>query len=189
MVMKDGMLPDRQSLRMKWFDYSSAGVYFVTICTSKGKLVFGNIEDGRMYLNDAGRIAQEQWLVLPERFFGIALDQFVIMPNHIHGIVVIYTNTVVEHMPERFQPYMQALAEERNHVLKEPYSPPTLGKIMRTYKAATSRLVRTAGVPDFAWQANYDDRIIRDPTYLENVRRYILENPQRWKKEVYEIEP
>lgn len=173
-------LPDRQTTRLKWFDYSQAGSYFVTISTYKGHHAFGGIEDGRMSLNDAGRIAQAEWLKLPERFLGIQLDEYVIMPNHLHGIIIIPKGTTIANIPQRFQEHMRKMAEERIPQLKKPYQAPTLGKIIGTYKGATARLIHLSGAIDFAWQERYFDSIIRDDRASQAIRRYIVNNPQTW---------
>ena len=82
-------LHHRRSIRLPEYDYSQAGAYFITICTHQREYIFGNIVDGEMKLNELGQIAFEQWQQIPERFGSIELDAFVIMPNHIHGIIVI----------------------------------------------------------------------------------------------------
>ena len=79
----------RRSLRLKDYDYSRAGAYFVTICTHGRECLFGEIMDGEMRLNDAGQAAQADWVRLPERFQSIELDEFVIMPNHLHGVILV----------------------------------------------------------------------------------------------------
>lgn len=176
----DKILPDRQTTRLKWFDYSQAGLYFVTICTSKGHHAFGGVEDGKMSLNAAGRIAQAEWLKLSERFLGVQLDEYVIMPNHLHGIIIIPKGTTMDNTPQRFREHMHKMAEERIPQLKVPYQAPTLGKIVGTYKGATARLIRLSGAIDFAWQERYFDSIIRDGKALQAMRRYMENNPQSW---------
>jgi len=177
----DKKLPDRQTARLKWFDYSQAGSYFVTIGTYKGHHTFGGVEDGKMSLNAAGWIAQAEWLKLSERFLGVQLDEYVIMPNHLHGIIIIPEGTTIANAPERFRAHMHRMAEERIPQLKKPYQAPTLGKIIGTYKGATARLIRLSGAIDFAWQERYFDSIIRDDRALQAMRRYMVNNPQSWR--------
>ena len=105
----DKILPDRQTKRLKWFDYSQAGSYFVTIGTYKGQHAFGEVENGKMSINAAGQIAQAQWLKLSERFLGVQLDDYVIMPNHLHGIIIILNRTTIANTPERFRHHMQKM--------------------------------------------------------------------------------
>ncbi len=175
--------PDRQTARLKWFDYSTAGFYVATICTYNLQHAFGEIDQGTMHLNESGRIAQSQWIKVPERFPGIALDHYIIMPNHIHGIVVIYRKTNIANVPERFRMHMQALAAERHPAFKDTYQPPTLGAIIRAYKAATARLIRVSGVIDFAWHGRYHEKVLRDDVALDTMRNYIQNNPANWQKD------
>jgi len=173
-------LPDRQTTRLKGFDYSQAGSYFVTIGTSKGHHAFGGVKDGRMSLNAAGRIAWVEWLKLSERFLGVQLDEYVMMPNHLHGIIIIAKGTTMANAPQRFREHMHKMAEERVPQLKKPYQAPILGKIIGTYKGATARLIHLSGAIDFAWQERYFDSIIRDDRALQAMRRYMVNNPQSW---------
>ena len=84
----------RRSIRLKEYDYSQAGAYFVTICTHDRQCRFGNVLDGEMVLNELGAIAREQWICLPERFHNVVFDEFVVMPNHMHGIILINESNV-----------------------------------------------------------------------------------------------
>lgn len=88
----DSLQPYRRSLRWRGYDYSQVGVYFVTICTEKRLCLFGEIQDTEMALNQAGEMLARQWLALPQRFPHISLDEWVVMPNHFHGIIVINEN-------------------------------------------------------------------------------------------------
>lgn len=175
--------PDRQSHRLKWFDYSSARTYFVTICTYEHDHFFGRIRNEKMYLNEVGRTSRSVWLSIPDRFLGVQLADFVFMPNHFHGLVIIYRRTNVQNMPKRFRAQKQALMEEQIPQLKEPYKRPHLGEIVRTFKAASTRLIRKAGTHNFAWQENYWEEVIRSCTRKEVLRNYILRNPERWEKD------
>ena len=141
--------PDRQSPHLQWYDYSGAGRYAVTICTHDHEFLFGDIRAERMYFSEVGRIVRTFWYSLPDRFPGVCLDAFVLMPNHVHGIVVIPSRGLnVENMPERFQPSMRALMQERHPELRDS-KPPTLGAIIRAYKAAaTYRISVTRDRPD-----------------------------------------
>ena len=152
--------PNRRSIRLPGYDYAQAGWYYVTICTQHKQCFFGEIADGLMQLNAAGSEAQDQWQDLPNRFLGVTLDEFVVMPNHIHGIIVIAPKIAgaIDAIPS-----------------------PTLGEIARTFKAVSTRFIRLRHAEQFAWQRNYFERIIRDENELLNVSRYIIENPQRWQ--------
>jgi REP element-mobilizing transposase RayT len=149
----------RPSLRLPTYDYAQPGGYFVTICTQDRKCLFGQIIDGDLNPNPAGRMVQELWEALPQRFSHINLDAFVVMPNHLHGIIVI---------------------EE-----KRPGQ--GLGQIVGAFKSlATNRYivgVRQAGWPRFAgrlWQDNYFEHVIRNDVSLQRIREYIANNPLQW---------
>ncbi len=181
--MEDQSQPNRRSVRLQWLDYRSAGFYFVTICTHDRRYAFGEVVNGTMRLNAVGAIAQAQWVILSQRFAGVLVDRSVVMPNHVHGIIVIYKATNITQVPTRFQPSRQKMIEEHNPALSVPYQPPSLGQIVRTYKAATCRLIRKAGAQDFSWQGNYFDIAIRSDEQLAQIRQYVLDNPTTWERD------
>ena len=125
--------PDRKTVRMKHYDYSLPGFYLVTVCVENRQCVFGEISDGVVHLNDAGLIAQTMWERLTHHFSTVRLDSFVIMPNHMHGILeLVTTDTIPEEIgnnpriPLRFQAHMRQEAIKKAN--------PPLGQIVRTFK-------------------------------------------------------
>jgi REP element-mobilizing transposase RayT len=163
-------LPNRQSIRLKTYDYSKPGYYFVTICTQTLKNRFGNIVDGNMQLNQLGKIITEQWNNLPNRFPNIKLDQFVVMPNHIHGIIAIVVGAPAK-----------GRAPARG-------APTTVGDIVGTYKSLCVhhclKWAKSNNPPFFIgklWQRNYWEHIVRNENELNCIRDYILHNPQKWE--------
>jgi putative transposase len=130
----------RRSIRLKSFDYKQAAAYFVTICTRNRDCLFGAISNNEQQLNDAGRLAQELWFGLPARFPGVAIDAFVVMPNHIHGVIVVGA---------------QFIAPSPRHHDGAINRAPILGEIVRAYKAASARMIRQKVNIEFAWQRNY----------------------------------
>lgn len=174
----------RQSIRAKGFDYSEAGGYFVTICTHKRKSLFGEIIEDKMVLNNCGEIIEIIWKELPLHFPNLQLDGYVIMPNHIHRIIMIeksstYSLGVMNHAPtEESTP---------SHVGAQFIAPkgainraPTLGEIIRTFKAYSSRRIRQEISSSFGWQRNYYDHVIRNDEDLTRIRQYIIDNPLSW---------
>ncbi|MCX8102864.1 MAG: transposase [Candidatus Bipolaricaulota bacterium] len=157
----------RRSIRLKGYDYAQAGAYFVTVCTRDRVYWFGEVIDNQMHLNQAGQIVLTMWEELPERFPEIAIDAHVIMPNHVHGIVWIKPVGA-----QFIAPYTYRGAMNR--------APTTLGEIVRAFKAVTTRIIRQTIFPEFAWQRNYYEHIIRSEESLNRIRQYILDNPQRW---------
>jgi len=146
----------RQSTRLRQYDYSQAGGYFITMCVQDRQTMFGSVVGGEMCLDTNGLLAQSAWTQLTERFPGILLDAFVLMPNHLHGLIFL---------PEQHTP------DNKN---------PKLGDIARAFKAVTTHTVRRNGQPDFAWQRNYYEHIVRDEHDLIRIQQYIANNPALW---------
>jgi putative transposase len=163
-------LHHRRSIRLYGYDYSSPSLYFVTVCVQKEELLFGNIVDGEMVLGQTGQVVRQVWESLPQRFSSVALDAFVVMPNHIHGIIEIVG---------------APLAPPGSHREADPESQPTLGAIVRTFKSTSAisvnRLLNRSGRP--LWQRNYYEHIVRDHDELAKIREYIAENPLWWAQD------
>lgn len=151
----------RHSIRLRDYDYSQPGAYFVTVCVKDRKCLFGEVMDGAMRLNDTGRAVQAEWVRLPERFLSVSLDEFVIMPNHLHGIIHVGAPFMAPAEPGAI-----------NRAL-------TLGEMVRTFKAASTRTIRRSGT-SFQWQRNYYEHVIRNENELARVREYIVNNPAQW---------
>jgi putative transposase len=158
----------RRSIRLTGYDYKQSGAYFVTIVTRNRSCVFGDISDGEMVLSDSGRIAQVSWIGLSSRFSAVLLDSFVVMPNHIHGIIIVRAQFIAPaSVPHNRTDTAQEGAMNRAS---------TLGEIVRAYKAASTRLIRQTANADFARQRNYYEHIVRTDECLNRIRQYILEN-------------
>uniref|UniRef100_UPI004056B6E0 transposase n=1 Tax=Candidatus Electronema sp. TaxID=2698783 RepID=UPI004056B6E0 len=168
----------RRSIRLRNYDYSQAGAYFVTICTQNRECLFGEIADGAMMLNEAGRIVADEWMKITQIRDEIALDEWAVMPNHFHGVVVL-TETVgavraIHELPLR--PLRMTQMQRRNMMLP---------KLIGRFKMLSSkRINELRGTPRTSlWQRNYWERVIRDETELRNVREYICGNPDRWEQD------
>ena len=161
----------RRSIRLREYDYSSAGAYFVTLCVQGRECLFGSVVDGGMQLNEAGRTVEGAWRVLAERFPNVMVDECIVMPNHVHGIIVI-TDSVGAPLAAPETVVHQGAAS----------SSPTLGSLIRTLKSlsaiAVNRLLDRQGCP--LWQRNYYERVIRDEEELAGIREYIRCNPMKW---------
>jgi putative transposase len=175
--------PNRKVVRLEHYDYSKPGYYFVTICVQKHHIEFGQIVDDCMQLNETGRIIQFLWERLPSRFSTVQLDAFVIMPNHLHGIIELTDPPLVEipvvnpRVPARFQAGVQ-----QKQVARKNFRP-TLGKVVRDFKAAASYEIHRAGNVGFSWLRNYYESVVRDEQALEEIRNYIINNPATWAKD------
>ena len=185
----------RKSIRLRGYDYASPGAYFVTIVTQDRACLFGEISRGRMHLNAAGMAAQTVWAAIPVHFPRVRLDAFVVMPNHVHGIILIAgtdaaTDDADESVPDDADELVRAThASPRRSPPQSPphhpHGPPrrSIGAIIGSYKSAVSRHINQLRRPrsGLVWQRNYYERIIRDYPSLQRVRKYIYANPRNWK--------
>lgn len=154
-------LPQRKSIRLKGFDYSETGFYFITVCTNDFKHYFGEVKDRRMFLNEVGCMIHHEWRRLHDRYQNIALEEFIVMPNHIHGIIGI----------------------------KKDDTSITLGTIVQAFKSRTTlayiQKVKSkswAPFPGKLWHANYYESIISNEKQYNNIAGYIFNNPIQWLK-------
>ena len=180
----------RKSTRLKGHNYSFPGAYFVTICTQDRECIFGDVIDKRMVLNNNGNIARHLWFKLSKTFANIKSPTFVVMPNHIHGIIIIQRQ-IKNHIPQNTKnqkkdflnekPSMNSIEQPEWSLMKNPSL--TLGKIVRFYKAQVTRRIRQNSDTYFRWQKNYYEEIIRNNRELEQKRIYILENPSNWEED------
>lgn len=179
----------RKSLRLKNFNYSNAGAYFVTICSQDMRCVFGDVIDGEMVLNLAGEMVFESWETLVSVREHLSKDEYIIMPNHFHGIIWIFENNV------GVDPCINPIQTSNNGAGQIRRSAPTnaaLFEIVQRFKSLTTnkyiKAVKNSTFPPFnkrIWQRNYYERIIRNETELNNTRQYILNNPKNWKDDEY----
>lgn len=157
-----------ESTRLKGWDYSNDGYYFVTICTKDRECFFGDVIDGQMHLSHIGEIMLEEWKKTEEIREDVTIDEWVIMPNHIHGIIVIENKTM--HLnASNVETHCNASLHRNN-----------LSFIIRGFKSASTKKIHLADCPHFAWQPRYYDHIIRDENSLDKIREYILNNPLKW---------
>jgi putative transposase len=173
--------PRRRFLRLKGYDYSQASAYFVTICVQDRICLFGEVAEGAMRLNDAGEMVVSLWKSLPAWFPGVELDAFVVMPNHVHGIVVLADDETAT----RAAPTNDV--SDVGAPLVGARSAPNLGTIVGAFKSTATvsyvHGVKEKGWPAFRrrlWQRNYYEHVIRDEAALDRLRRYVDENPLRW---------
>jgi REP element-mobilizing transposase RayT len=153
--MSNDRYPQRKSPRLQGYDYTQSGVYFVTICTHAMARWFGHCTGGAMVLNQIGQIAADCWAAIPDHFEGVELDIAVVMPNHVHGIIVLAGGGAA------------------------------LGTVVGAYKAAVTRQIRRecSAPPAPIWHTRYHDHIVRNQRELERIQEYILRNPARWRDE------
>ncbi|MGH2568954.1 MAG: transposase [Bacteroidota bacterium] len=164
-------LHHRRSIRLKGYDYSSEGGYFVTICTHNRECLFGEVVEEKMRLNEIGQIVKEEWARTSEIRQEVGLDAFVVMPNHLHGVIIINTDPSKE---------MHNVGTHGPASLRR--QPRSLGSIVAGFKsAATKRINAHRNSPRMpVWQNRFYEHIIRDEDDRNRIRHYILENPRRW---------
>jgi REP element-mobilizing transposase RayT len=167
------MIRNRKLNRLTGFDYSNEGYYFVTICVKDKTEWFGEIKDGRMMLNKYGKIIKNRWVWLPKQYFYIQFDEFVVMPNHFHGILSIGNgHDNVGNARERSLRKMKSLSE-----------------LIGAFKTTSSKLIHRTGLLEFQWQKSFYDHIIRNEQDLTRVREYIVNNPLKWEEDEENIKP
>ena len=171
----------RNSIRLRNYDYTSGGVYFVTICTHEREHLFGEIQDGQMVLNEFGHIADRCWKAIPEHLPHAELDLHVVMPNHIHGI--LFLNVGARHASPSPSPMLTATATRPDVVqgIRKAVAG-SLGSVLGSFKSAATREINLKrSTPAFpVWQRNYFERVIRDDQELILTREYVNTNPQKW---------
>ncbi|MDJ1172571.1 transposase [Roseofilum capinflatum] len=171
------MKRDRRSIRLKGYDYSRSGHYFVTVCTYQRQCFFGEIIEGEVQLNNLGQIVAEEWQKSADIRQEIQLDLWVIMPNHMHGIAIIDS--------ENPHPIIQSENQTTQTGIIKPMKPRSLSSLMAGFKSATTKKInqfRSApGTP--VWQRNYYEHRIRNEESLQKIRQYICTNPQQWKSD------
>ena len=166
-----------ESTRLPDYDYSTNGYYFVTICTHQKICYFGDVVNTKMQLSQVGKIAQKHWQDIPKHFDGVEIDEYVVMPNHVHGIIVI-------DKPCRDVPWNVSTNNDVNRTMSK-LSPKSgsLSVIIRSYKSSVTRWCRQNGDEEFRWQSRFYEHVIRNQRSLNNIRRYIINNPAKWSED------
>ncbi len=171
----------RRSIRLKNYDYSQPGAYFVTICSQNRQCLFGENKNAAIILNDAGRMITNIWHQIPDYYPGNGIGEFVVMPNHIHGIIFVGVGLCA--YPEMGQPQRVAPTRQKQEIAARL----SLPDIVHRFKTITTKQytdgVKQMGWQPFygkLWQRNYYERIIRNEDELNEIRQYILSNPIKW---------
>jgi REP element-mobilizing transposase RayT len=195
----------RRSIRLQGYDYSQTGAYFVTIVAWQRECLFGEIVNGEMKLNRMGQIAQKWWHEIPRHFPNVILGAFVIMPNHVHGIIIILAdgrgavpapcnepNSNATTYPQKEEIIVagnktaeQDLSLQRGGETP-PLQRPALGQVVAYFKYQSTKEMNTldgSGVVTKFWQRNYYEHIIRNEREMDNIWRYIEANPSAWEKD------
>lgn len=165
----------RKSIRLRGYDYSQVGMYFITICTHDRFPLFGEIIDGKMMQNEMGMIAEKCWCAIPDHFPWVMLDAFIVMPNHVHGTITVGANDVGA---KDFLP----LQSKPKHGTSR-----TIGSIVRGFKIGVTKWFRSNTDVHVVWQRNYYEHIVRNEEAYLKIAEYIQTNPQRWEEDIYHV--
>ncbi len=157
----------RKPNRLNHFDYTTPGYYFVTICAQDRVCCFGEVIDGEMVLNKFGKIVEKYWVEIPEHYPNVKLDVYQIMPNHLHGIIIITPVGAAIGRP----------TEKAGNA--RPYI--SLNTIIGSFKNITVKIIHKSGSANFSWQKSFYDHVIRRDESLEKIRTYITNNPKQWE--------
>jgi putative transposase len=164
-----------ESTRFKVHDYSSPGAYFVTICTKHHECLLGEVVDGKMVLSEIGIIVRDCWIDLTKHYENLRLDQFGIMPNHVHGIMIIIEDN-----------YCDSDVETGLRPVSTKHG---ISEFIRAFKSFSSRKINQIinSSSQSIWQPRFHDHIIRNETDLNRIRSYITDNPTNWENDEYNI--
>jgi REP element-mobilizing transposase RayT len=176
----------RRSIRREGYDYSLPGAYFVTLISYGRMCLFGEIKDGELRQSDIGKLVYDCWLGITDHFDNTKLDEYVIMPNHLHGIIIIL-DPYGKGEASLDKPTIGSamISGDASPLQPKGTQPGSIGAIIQNFKSVTTRKVnRLHFEPGYKiWQKNYYERIIRNEGELNATRRYILDNPLNWEQD------
>jgi REP element-mobilizing transposase RayT len=167
-----------ESARLRGWDYAAGGWYFVTICTQRGRCFFGDVVDEQMHLSPIGEIVAEEWQKTERIRSDVELDQWVIMPNHLHGIIGIKDKSL-----RSMQGTGQQETPHRGVSTGARLRAKSLGAIINQFKSVCTKRIRAAGFQNFAWQSRFYDHVIRNEKSMNDIREYIANNPKNWQRD------
>ncbi len=193
------------SSRLQNWDYASNAAYFITICTKEGEYFFGDCKAGKMALSEIGEVANQCWYEIPKHFPFVYLGEFVVMPNHVHGIVIINKpnlsdkSTKGNSTPVETQNLASLHATTHPQLTSSQSQPPhqkhqnkfgpqsrNLASIIRGYKIGFTKYAKTKKIV-FAWQPRFHDHIIRNEQSHRTISEYIINNPLRWQGDKFYV--
>lgn len=172
------------SARWAAWDYASNAAYFITICTARREHYFGAVTNGTMTLTPVGQAAMDCWNEIPAHFPFVVLDEFVVMPNHVHGILVIDKPSATVGTQNAYTVETQNFASLPSSSNRFGPQSQNLASIVRGYKIGVTQYAHQNDIP-FSWQDRYHDHVIRNEGEYNRIRQYICENPQRWADDTY----
>ena len=183
-----------ESARLPGRTYTENGMYFITICTKNRECVFGKIRNGIMGLSDIGNVVVQEWQRTERVRYYVNLDRWIVMPNHIHGIIWIDRNDMIDGIVDTSRRDVSTTLLKIKSIGHHRHNPPineqksrlhpnSIGSIIGQFKSICTKQIRAMGYPDFAWQPRFYDHIIRDEKSLWAIRQYIRNNPLKWERD------
>ena len=178
------------SARLKNWDYGSNGAYFITICTQNREHFFGDFMDSEFITSEIGTLAEKYWMEIPQHFPYIELGNFVVMPNHVHGILIIDKNvkTLQCNVSENESPvetlHCNVSTNKNEQMANISPKSGTISTILRSYKSVVTKNARFIHA-EFGWQPRFHDHIIRNAPEWERIQTYIENNPMNWKEDKF----
>ena len=174
----------RRSIRLKGYDYSQAGLYFLTICIRANGIrpnIFGNVIDGKMILNEAGKIVRDEWIKSAEIRKEIEIHEYVVMPNHFHAIVeIVGANGIRPNNNCPNENIANGICPNDKGAYHAPVPPPPIGSLVRGFKSSVSKQLGYS-----VWQRNYYEHIIRNEQSYQHIANYIINNPANWRNDKF----
>ncbi|MFH1798929.1 MAG: transposase [Candidatus Omnitrophota bacterium] len=168
------LLTRKSKIRLQGYDYTQSNHYFITACTDNKQEWFGEIKNNEMILNNYGNIIKQQWQWLGQQYPYVKLDEYIIMPNHVHGIIIINNLYINHFVTARSRP---GPTHSNNIKIK------SLSSLIGAFKTTSSKSIRLNGLSDFIWQRSFHDHIIRNEKSLQKIREYIINNPASWAED------
>lgn len=172
-----------ESARLRGWDYSADGYYFITVCTKNRECFLGRIENGKMLPSPAGKVVEEEWKRTEQVRTDVRLDAWIMMPNHVHGIVILQNRTGKSSVETPRWGVSVGRGVSFTKDAKAKLHAGSLGAVIGQFKSVSTKRIRAAGVHDFAWQPRFYDRIIRDENAWAEIQTYILNNPDAWEED------
>ena len=169
------LLKERKSIRLSNYDYSQNGLYYITICTKNRECILGEIRNGEIILSEFGKIANNCWVDIPKHFSQVSLHEFVLMPNHIHGILEINIVGAKHLSPSNYFKRVYNDLRANNDLPLRHGTSQTIGSIIRGFKIGVTKQIGFS-----SWQRNHYEHIIQSDIEYSKIANYIVNNPLKW---------
>ncbi|WP_205502682.1 transposase [Rufibacter psychrotolerans] len=169
----------KKNRRLSGYDYRWEGLYFITICTQGREPIFGEVRAGKMILSDEGQIAHEYWLEIAQLWPRVLLGEFVVMPNHVHGIIGLEGHLENQQVRQESKP--SEVPEKNEFMAALSPKAGSISRIINWYKGTCTKAIKRGSTNFFGWQPRFHDRIIRNQRELVLIENYIRDNPAKWQ--------